>query len=296
MILLTGSTGFLGTVIEHYFIDHSIDYKVLNSSKGDYKFNLRNETPIFHNYFETVIHCAGLAHFVAKKEIQNELFIKTNAIGTINLLNGLDRDLNLKNFVFISSVSVYGIQCGELIDESYPLLALDPYGVSKINAEKIVQDWCKFKNINCTILRLPLIVSNNPKGNLGNMIKAIKKGYYFNIGLGNAKKSMVLADDVAEIIIKVSKIGGIYNLTDGQHPSFNQLSNFISKKLNKKSPHSLPVTLAKYLAKFGDLFGDLLPLNSKKFDKITSNLTFDDTMAKKTFGWNPKSVLESNIN
>jgi nucleoside-diphosphate-sugar epimerase len=293
MVLLTGSSGFLGNIIENYFIDNSINYKVLNSTKGDFKINLRTQIPQFETHFETVIHCAGLAHFFPKSDIDNELFIQTNINGTINLLKGLDSDLNLKNFVFISSVSVYGIQSGELIDETYPLLAKDPYGISKIKAEKIIQDWCLIKNINCTILRLPLIVSTNPKGNLGTMIKAIRSGYYFNIGNGSAKKSMVLAEDVAKIIIKVSKIGGTYNLTDGRHPNFIQISKLISENLGKNYIMSIPYFIAKYLAKIGDIFGNRFPINTNKFLKITSTLTFDDTKARNTFDWEPQSVLEN---
>lgn len=46
---------------------------------------------------------------------------------------------------------------------------------------------------------------------------------------------MVLAQDVAAFIDKVSLVGGIYNLTDGYHPGFSELSEFISKRLNKKT-------------------------------------------------------------
>jgi nucleoside-diphosphate-sugar epimerase len=106
MILLTGSSGFLGNFIENYFIENSIKYKVLNSSKGDYKINLKSQIPKFDTHFETVIHCAGLAHFIPKSDIDKEFFINTNITGTINLLKGLEPDFNLKNFVFISSVSV----------------------------------------------------------------------------------------------------------------------------------------------------------------------------------------------
>jgi nucleoside-diphosphate-sugar epimerase len=171
-------------------------------------------------------------------------------------------------------------------------MAKDPYGLSKIKAEKIIQHWCESKNINCTILRLPLIVSTNPKGNLKSMINAIKYGYYFNIGNGNAKKSMVLADDIAKIIIKVSKIGGTYNLTDGRHPNFKEISKLISKNLGKNFILSIPYFFANYLSKIGDVLGDWFPINSNKFLKMTSSLTFDDTKARNTFGWEPHSVLE----
>jgi nucleoside-diphosphate-sugar epimerase len=197
-----------------------------------------------------------------------------------------------RSFVFISSVAVYGKEKGLGINENTPLAAVDSYGLSKIKAEQLVVDWCKNNNVICTVLRLPLLVGPNPPGNLAAMIKSIKKGYYFNISGGNAKKSMVLATDVATWILKVSEIGGIYNLTDGYHPTFKELSLTISKQLGKKFVPNLPFFLAIFVAKIGDLIGNRFPINSSKLSKIISPLTFDDSKARKSFGWNPNPVLK----
>ena len=139
---------------------------------------------------------------------------------------------------------------------------------------------------------MPLVVGDNPPGNLGAMIQGIKNGYYFNIAGGNVKKSMVLAKDIARSILKVAEIGGIYNLTDGYHPSFEELSNHISIQLGKGKPRNMPLWLARIIAKFGDLLGSKAPLNTNKLKKITSDLTFDDSKARKVFGWIPKQVLD----
>jgi len=142
-----------------------------------------------------------------------------------------------------------------------------------------------------TILRLPLLVGENPPGNLGSMIKAIEKGYYFNIGGGKSKKSMVLANDVAAFIPKVASIGGIYNLTDGYHPNFYELSTLICKNRNKKIPLNIPSIIANLLGYIGDVIGKSMPLNTVKLKKITTDLTFDDSKAREIAGWNPNPVL-----
>ena len=148
-------------------------------------------------------------------------------------------------------------------------------------------------NIICTILRLPIVIgSNNPPGNLGLMIKGIKKGYYFNVDGGTAKKSMVLAVDISKFILEAAKLGGTFNLTDGVHPSFFDLSKCISSKLKKSWIPNMPLFIAKFLAKLGDIFGDSFPINSNKLSKITTSLTFDDTKARISFGWQPNPVIE----
>lgn len=288
-ILITGSSGFLGSILKNGFKDEKVFE--LNRRSGDYHCSLAKAIPNFNETFDLVIHSAGKAHSVPKTDIEKQEFYDVNVTGILNLLQGLERTGVPKQFVFISSVAVYGQEFGINISEKHSLGAKDPYGMSKIEAEVLVTDWCKKHNVICTILRLPLLVGKNPPGNLGAMLKAVEKGYYFNIDGGKARKSMVLAEDVAAFIPKLAVSGGIYNLTDGVHPDFNELSIVISKQKKKKPPYNLPMFIAKLMGNVGDLLGNKAPINSMKLKKITSDLTFDDSKARE-LGWKPQSVVE----
>jgi nucleoside-diphosphate-sugar epimerase len=289
--LLTGSNGFLGRVLESLSSNNTVIH-TLSKSSGEYNVNLETQIPIFNQQFDIVIHAAGKAHSFPKSIKDRDAFFSVNVQGTKNLLKGLENYKLPKSFVFISSVAVYGLSEGYLINEQSELNAIDPYGKSKVQAERLVLQWCTENNVTCSILRLPLVVGLNPPGNLGAMIKGIQKGYYFNIAGGSAKKSMVLASDVAKYLLIASEIGGIFNLTDGYNPSFFELSENISRQLGKNRPKNLPLWLAKVSARIGDLFGAKAPLNSDKLCKINSDLTFDDTKAREAFGWDPTPVLE----
>ena len=290
-ILLTGSTGFLGKYIyKSLFKNNKID--TLSRNESTYNIDLSQQIPDFKESFNMVIHVAGKAHDHSKKALTNNSFYKVNVLGLKNLMSGLKKTNIPSKFVFISSVSVYGLSKGTNISESFELLAKDDYGLSKIEGEKIVKTWCKKNNVKYLILRLPLLVGKNPPGNLGAMIKAIKNGFYFNINRGKARKSMVLADDVSKIILKASEIGGTFNLTDGNHPNFNQLSYSIAKQLNKKYIFNMPIFIAQLISKIGDIMG-LNFFNSSKLNKIISDLTFDDLKARKTLDWKPNSVIEN---
>ena len=289
--LLTGSSGFIGKYIIKDLKDNFI-VSTLSRNAGDYTIHLEERVPNFKEKFEIVVHAAGKAHSLPKSKLEIQNFFRINVDGTNNLLEGLTKSGPPKYFVFISSVSVYGIDVGNNTDENNLLSAVDPYGASKIQAERIVSDWCCLNNVVCTILRLPLIVGSKPPGNLGDMIKGIRKGYYLNIAGGKAKKSMLLAEDVAKAILKVAKIGGVYNLTDGYHPSFVELSNQISIQLGVNKPMNMPLRLAKIIARFGDLLGNKSFFNTSKLNKIVSDLTFDDSKARNAFGWNPTAVLK----
>ncbi|MEY4273281.1 MAG: hypothetical protein RL638_229 [Bacteroidota bacterium] len=289
IILGTGSFGFLGQSIQ----------KVLANSHEIYTLGLNIQSSIqidllksfqLPTSFDVVIHAAGKAHSVPKTPAEAIAFWDVNVIGTQNLLKALEEHPP-QRFVFISSVAVYGKSQGHLLNEQAPVLAVDPYGQSKIQAEAEIIDWCRRFDVTCTILRLPLIYGENPPGNLKAMIQGIKKGYYFNIAGGQARKSMVRAEDVARFILPASEVGGIYHLTDGQHPNFFELSHKIGKAFGRNRIPNMPLGIAKVIAKIGDVLGPWFPLNSDKLSKITSELTFDDSLARQNFGWDPKPVL-----
>lgn len=73
---------------------------------------------------------------------------------------------------------------------------------------------------------------------------------------------------------------------------FFEISNCISTQLKKTKPASMYLWLAKLAAFFGDFFGSKAPINTNKLIKITSDLTFDDSKARVSFGWSPTPVLE----
>lgn len=290
-ILLTGANGFLGKSIVKELAKKN-NLISLSRTVGDYRLSLEKEVPIFKQKFDLVIHAAGKAHSIPRCEVEKKQFHDVNVLGTQNLLKGLERIGIPDEFVFISSVSVYGHESGRDINEEHHLEAKDPYGLSKIGAEVLVTKWCSQNNVVCTILRLPLLVGENPPGNLGTMLRAIEKGYYFNIGGGKATKSMVLTRDVAVFIPKIAIIGGVYNLTDGVHADFYELSAAISKQKNKKKPFNLPLFVAKSIGLVGNLLGNKAPINSARLRKLTSDLTFDDTRAREVGGWKSQGVLE----
>ncbi len=291
-ILLSGANGFLGDLVKGSLAS-SERIVTVGRKNADIVADFSTEVPSIRQKYDLVIHAAGKAHSVPKTTSEKQAFFDVNVTGTKNLLKGIQKAPQLpRYFVFISSVSVYGLDKGILIKEDATLLAQDPYGKSKIEAEKTVQDWCQKNDVICTVLRLPLIAGPNPPGNLGAMIRGISRGYYFNIGKGEARKSIVLAEDVAKIIPQVAKIGGTYNLTDRYHPSFFELSENIAKQLNHSQPASIPMLIAKIMAGIGNMLGSKAPINSRKLTKIVSELTFDDSKAVEAFGWNPTPVLQ----
>ena len=292
-ILITGYPGFLSNYLVRFFDAECNVYRLglSDASKSNHiVVDLSNTVPLLPNIeFDIVVHAAGKAHIVPKNKDEEDLFYKVNFDGTVNLIRALNNlSVSPKSFIFISTVAVYGRETGESICETAEPCPNSAYAKSKKLAEEYTLNWKT--TARKMIVSLPLIVGKNPPGNLGKMIDSIKKGVYFNIGDGKAKRSMVLAEDIARFIPTLAQHEGIYNLTDGYHPSFAELQSIICEVLKKRKKPNIPYPIAKLFAKLGDKWNKI-PFNSNMLDKMTNNLTFSDEKARRELGWNPRKVL-----
>ena len=292
-LLFTGASGFLGINILELLRQRYLITTVGLTAIDNIQCNIAEEIPELSEKYDIVLHAAGKAHSVPKTEAESKVFFDVNLLGTKHLCAALENTGLPKSFIFISTVAVYGIETGENITEDYPLNGTGPYALSKIQAEQFLKEWCGINNVTLTILRPSLIAGPNPPGNLGAMIKGISTGKYLSIGGGKACKSVLMVQDIANLIPLVADKGGVYNVCDSHHPSFRELEELICKQLNKSSVISVPFYIAKLLAIVGDLLGKYAPINSDKLSKITKSLTFSNEKAKKELAWESIDVIKN---
>ena len=292
-LLFTGASGFLGTnILPLLTKNYDVDTLALDD-KATYNINLVNDDLHLNKSYDIVLHAAGKAHVVPKTDAEKKLFYDINFEGTKKVCAALEEYEVPKSFIFISTVAVYGCDFGEGITEEHSLDGDTPYAKSKIMAEEFLKDWCKSHNVILTILRPSLLAGKNAPGNLGAMVQGIKTGRYLSIADGKARKSVMMVDDIANLIPLVAEKGGIFNVCDSQHPSFKELEQIVSSQLNKKTPRSIPMWLAKFLAFFGNILGSKAPINSFKLKKITKSLTFSNEKAVQKLGWTPINVIDN---
>lgn len=291
-LLFTGGTGFLGHNVMPLL---EKEYEVTTcgiTEQDQIKANLAKEIPELNRQYDVVLHACGKAHSVPRTEAEAQVFYDVNYQGTVNLCKALEKVGVPKALVFISTVAVYGCENGELIDETHPLEGTTPYAKSKIMAEEFLTKWCKDNHVVLSILRPSLLAGVNPPGNLGAMINGIKTGRYLSIAGGKARKSVLMAQDIARLLPLLIEKGGVYNVCDNEQPSFRELEISISQQLGKKVPMSIPMWVAKPIAIVGNLLGSKAPINTQKLTKITESLTFSNEKVKRELGWEPLSVLD----
>ncbi len=290
--LITGAGGFLGG----YLSKALSDFETVKLGRGqgmDLRLDITSELPDLPG-FDMVVHAAGKAHSIPRNPAESEEFHDVNHKGTLNLLDAISRSASPPgSFVLISTVAVYGLEEGECISEKNPLEGKTPYAVSKIQAEQEVLSWAKAHGVRALILRLPLVVGKGAPGNLGAMERHMRRGTYLRIGDGQARRSMVLASDVAGLIKRSQGSEGIYNLTDRHHPSIAELDTCMAQLLGRKV-RSIPMSVASILARAGDFIPGS-PFDTYRLEKLSRALTFDDDKAVADLGWTPKSVLASDF-
>lgn len=293
-LLFTGASGFLGNnIIPRLYQMYDVVHTLGLAEDEDIKFNLSGGVPPINTHYDTVLHACGKAHTVPRTEAERQVFFDVNYTGTVNLCKALETAGIPQSFVFISTVAVYGCEFGELITEDHPLDGDTPYAKSKIMAEEFLQDWCRKHNVVLTILRPSLLAGKNAPGNLGAMVNGIRKGFYMNISGGKVVKSVLMADDIANLLPLVESKGGIYNVCDTRQPSFGEISESVARQLGKGKPVSIPYWMAWCMAKVGDLLGRRAPINSDKLEKMTKSLTFSNEKARRELGWEPLDVLDN---
>ena len=291
-LLFTGGTGFLGKNIKP-ILDQNYEVTTIGITDADMiKANFVTDIPTLPERYDIVLHAAGKAHIYPKTEAECKAFYDVNLTGTIHLCDALEKVGVPHSFIFISTSGVYGIENGNNVTEDFPLLGEEPYQKSKIQAEEYLQKWAQKHGVILTILRPSLIAGQGAPGNLGAMVKGIRTGVYLSIAGGKARKSLLMADDIAHIVTLAKDKGGIFNVCDSYHPSFGELEASIANQLGKRKPISIPYWMAKCLALIGDVFS-FFPINSTRLIKITTSDTLSNEKAKRELGWEPMDVLEN---
>ena len=291
-LLFTGGTGFLGRNVRP-ILDQRYEVTTCGITHDDViKANLAKEVPELPEKYDIVLHACGKAHVVPKTEAEKQAFYDVNYKGTIHLCQALEKVGAPKAIIFISTMSVYGDVAGSNSTEETPLRGDSPYADSKIKAEQYLTDWCSKNVVVLGILRPSLLAGEGAPGNLGAMVNGIKTGKYLSIAGGKAKKSILMAEDIANLVPLVAKKGGVYNVCDDYNPSFGELEASIAKQLGKRKPISIPYWMAKCLALIGDVFSSF-PINSPRLEKIVTSDTWSNEKAKRELGWKPMDVLDN---
>jgi len=195
-------------------------------------------------------------------------------------------------------------QRSEITTEDTPLEPTNPYGESKLAAERVFLNWAKeHSDRNLIIIRPTVVFGPHNRANMYNLIDQIAKGRYINIGNGSNIKSVAYVKNLVEatlfLVNKLSTGVHIYNYADSPHLTTGELTKLIFTALGKHPPRfKVPLPVALLLGQPFDwaihLTGKNLPISTARIKKFC---TTTHHKADKIFkeGFNPKFTIEEGL-
>lgn len=236
-ILVTGGAGFIGSNFIHHILKKYKDYEVINLDVLTYAGNLENLKEIESNSNYKFVKgdicdkelvndlakkCDAIVHFAAESHVDRSIldaenFVKTNILGTYNLLEAAKNNGN-KRFHHISTDEVYG-HLGPndpAFNENTPMSPRSPYSASKASSDHLAMAYFHTYNLPVTISNcsnnygpyqfpekiFPLFITNLIEG---------KKVPVYGDGM-NVRDWLYVEDhcEAIDLIIQKGKIGETY--------------------------------------------------------------------------------------
>ncbi|MDB5822799.1 MAG: wcaG [Herminiimonas sp.] len=240
-----------------------------------------------------VIHLAARVH-VMQDQSKDALaeFRKVNVVASVELARqAIEAGIN--RFVYVSSVKVNG---ESTMDKAYtpfdPPAPQDPYGISKLEAEKALRALTKDSEMGLVVVRPPLVYGPGVRANFLRLIKLVGSGVPLPFGALRNKRSMVSVGNFSDLLIACAThpaaAGEVFLVSDDSDASTPELIRGIGEAFEKK-PRLL--SIPEVLLKFG---GQLLGA-SGAMDRLLGSLQVDISHTKQTLGWKPVETQQQAI-
>lgn len=297
MILVTGASGFIGEALCGKL---SAFAPLRASVRNEHSFNFSEYVDISKASLSTtqdwtsvlsgisvVIHCASRVHVMNEYAIDPLFeFRQVNVLGTLNLARQAAK-AGVKRFIFISSIKV----SGESTDLGHPFLAdqlpfpIDPYGVSKYEAELALMELAKGSGMEIVIIRSPLVYGPGVKANFLSMMKLVMSNLPLPFGgITQNRRSFIFLENLVDIITICIRHPGaanqIFLVSDDYDLSTAELLRRMAFALGRPSRlFQVPSSLIKVVAKLTGM--------SEINQRLLSSLQVDITKTKDLLGWTP---------
>ncbi len=311
-ILITGATGFVGSRLVHFLsaqfpamelrlavrqkpdVSHSFDRFSTGSIEVVGDINPRTNWSDALTGIEVVIHLASRVHVMHDVALDPLAeYRNANALATIHLAQEASK-AGVKRFIYLSSIKVNGEETssGQSYSEDSTPAPIDPYGISKWEAELGLEKVCAQTGMEFVIIRPPLVYGPGVKANFQRLMRLVAKGMPLPLGAIHNKRSILALDNLVHFISKamVNPLAANqrFLLSDGDDVSTTQLLRLIAKGMGK-SIWLLPVP-AFILRVAAHVFG-----NSAAADRLLGSLQIDSSKARQLLQWQPAVSMQEGV-
>ena len=307
MILVTGATGFVGTALvgrlaaDRAFngVIAAVRQTVALFPEGVRQFPVGDLLPATDwsaalQDVDKLVHCAARVH-VMQDDSTDPLraYRLVNVEGTLNLARQAAAS-GVRRFVCVSSIKVNG----EATQPRQPFSAddlpapLDPYGVSKLEAEQGLREIEAKTGMEVVIVRPPLVYGPGVKANFASMVRWVARGLPLPFGAINNARSMVALGNLVDLLVTCLKhpeaAGQTFLVSDGEDVSTTELLRRTAQALKKK-------TLLLPIPTFVLESGAALLGKRAVAQRLCGSLQVDIDKTRRLLGWNPPLTLDQGL-
>jgi nucleoside-diphosphate-sugar epimerase len=241
-----------------------------------------------------VIHLAARVHVMhdTARDPLDE-FRRINVAGTLRLARQAAAN-GVKRFVFVSSVKVNGESTAEghsfrEIDAPAPL---DPYGISKSEAEAALRQLAVETGMEVVIVRPPLLYGPEVKGNFAQMLGVLSKGTYLPLASVRNLRSFIYVGNMADVLISCAThpaaANQTYLVSDGVDVSTPDLLKMAGEAMGR------PARLIPFPTSLLRLAGRLAG-KTAQIDRLLGSLRIDSGKIRRELNWTPPFTMQQGL-
>jgi nucleoside-diphosphate-sugar epimerase len=311
-VLITGATGFVGSRLAGFLnsqfpntelrlaVRHQPDELQVPGVPLAGSIEVVGDINPHTNWTNSLVGVDVVIHLAARVHVMNDVALdpleeyrNANTLATIHLAQEASK-AGVKRFIYLSSIKVNGEETlpGQSYSEDSIPAPIDPYGVSKWEAERGLEKVCTQTGMEFVIIRPPLIYGPGVKANFQKLMGLVAKGLPLPLGAIHNQRSMLALDNlvsfIAEVISNPLAANQRFLLSDGKDVSTTQLLKLLAKGMGK-SIWLLPVP-AFILKAAAQMFGA-----SAAADRLLGSLQIDSSKARQLLQWQPPLSVEEGI-
>lgn len=310
-VLITGASGFVGRQLCAEAMQRGLH--VIGASRGAGNMpscvrsvavgEINGET----NWEPALVGVDVVVHLAARVHVMKDVavdplaeFLKVNQQGTERLARQAAR-AGVKRLVYVSSIKVHGENSrnnccghdggGRFVESDTPH-PLDPYGMSKWQAEQSLHRIAGETGLEIVIIRPPLVYGPEVKGNIAHMLGVLSKRIPLPFASVNNRRSLLYVGNLADAIITCMShpdaAGQTYLLSDGEDVSTPELLRELAAGMG------VPVYLFPCPPKLLWLAGKLTG-RTQQLERLLGSLQVDSDKIRNDLNWVPPYSLRHGL-
>lgn len=299
-VVVTGGAGFVGKGLVTQLQEQGTEVVCLGRSKP-------SSIGVQFHYFDlsrggeleplgpidVVFHLAARVHVMGeRKEVAAARHDDVNHLGMRRLLKALPPK-SVSRVIYLSSIKVNGEGgAGQIYTERSTTAPTDPYGESKLAAERALFEWSSANNVPVTVFRPPLVYGEGVRANFLSLMKLVAKGIPLPFGSLCNIRSMIFRENLVDAMVyaatKRITANKVYMCSDRDDHSVRELIETIADAMHiKPRLVSVPIWTLRAL---GNLVG-----KGNEIKRLIEPLMVDSGKYVEETGWEPPYSFHEGI-